>query len=477
MPVKTFIALTFVLFMGLLVSNPVSANFKEELKTSCFSSNAVYAVPACEQLTGYADADHAVFIQLSHLYQKQGELEAARSALEHALKLLGEDGDERAAHETAKAKSNIDEQLWLKNRPKQTNGYSRSRMTCINFSKILPEKAIDACSDYLSEFPNDEEVRAAQLVASNKLGMKDDRSYSAGGPAESIEQRQKPLAVQPKPIIKQAPTNTSAIDQQEIASIKQELSQLYALLEQERKLRPTPGTRYLEEGARRALVIGNGRYPAAIGRLKNPVNDAKDFGKKLKALGFDVEIITDSSLEDMEKTVRKVAEDTKPNDTLLFYYAGHGVAINGENYLIPTESTIAAAEDVRYKAMNLSYVLDKFNRGNAGATIVVLDACRNNPFPASRNVANSGLVQASGPSGTLVAYSTAPRQVAIDGRGRNGVYTKHLLKEIGKPNQKIEEMFKRVRIAVEEETFGAQVPWENSSLKTDFYFNYERKDS
>ena len=105
-------------------------------------------------------------------------------------------------------------------------------------------------------------------------------------------------------------------------------------------------------------------------------------------------------------------------------------------------------------------------------TMVVLDACRNNPFPVSRGAMRAGLVQSSGPVGTIIAYSTAPGDVALDGNGRNGLYTKHLLEQMAKPNIKLEDVFKRVRVAVGDDTQGSQVPWENSSLRGDFYFSY-----
>lgn len=268
------------------------------------------------------------------------------------------------------------------------------------------------------------------------------------------------------------------IDPKVILDIKKELSGLYALLEEQKAnqakmaANATPSFEYEERGKRYALVMGNADYDPAIGRLKNSVNDAVDIGKKLKKLDFEVSLVTDSNLQNMEQSVEALARKLKEHDTVLFYYAGHGVALEGENYLLPTKMGISDAVDVRYKSLNLSYVLDKLDRGSSGVTMVVLDACRNNPFPVSRGAARKGLVPASGPVGTIIAYSTAPGDVAIDGAGRNGLYTKHLLNYMDKPNIKLEDVFKKVRVAVEGETQGSQVPWENSSLKGDFYFRF-----
>lgn len=502
-----------------MLSTHSYANTNKQLSQSCFSNSAIYAVPACEQLLETEDAGHKVYFQLAKLYQKQNELEMAKTTLEQALAQFHANGDRKAAKKTAEVKSNIEEEIWLQNQPREVNADSESRMTCINFSSILPGEAVDACKTYLLSHPDDKEVDKHYLIALNKTGGTDFRKVVVKKKARPKKPRKKVQPVEePKTVVtsnsafksatKATPSSSrsagsttsagreaniissqgtatanqtiasgsssSSIDEKVLSDIQNELSDLYALIDQQNKNRPQVDVDgpYVEHGKRRALVIGNANYSPNIGKLKNSVNDAQDMSAELRRLGFDVELLTDGSLEKMEKAVLHMAKITRPKDTLLFYYAGHGVAIDGENYLIPVQSSIEEAMDVKYRALNLSFVLEKLNRDKSGATIVVLDACRNNPFPVSRSAAGAGLVQAAGPSGTLIAYSTAPRQVAIDGTGRNGVYTKHLLSEIGKTNLKVEEMFKKVRVAVERETEGVQVPWENSSLKTDFYFRY-----
>ncbi len=225
-----------------------------------------------------------------------------------------------------------------------------------------------------------------------------------------------------------------------------------------------------------ALIIGNGDYTIAR-KLTNPVNDANDMTKVLTEVGFEVISGTNLSLKQMTDKVREFGDNLKANGGVgLFYYAGHGVQVNNKNYLIPVEADVSREDEIDFAALNFDIVLRKMTTANNGLNIVILDACRNNPFARSwsRNTDDGGLAQISAPTGTFIAYATSPDRTASDGTGRNGLYTAELLKYIKQPNMKIEETFKEVRKAVNQASGGKQIPWDSSSLSGDFYFKPEK---
>jgi len=219
-----------------------------------------------------------------------------------------------------------------------------------------------------------------------------------------------------------------------------------------------------------ALVIGNSQYPL-IGKLKNPEHDAKDIAAALRKLQFKVTIKLNVNQEEMETAIAEFGERIQKNSLGLFYYAGHGVQVNGNNYLIPVHSGIKKTRDIRYKAVDLNLLVDEMAYADNGKNIVILDSCRNNPLPQEkgRNSAK-GLARTDAPPGTLIAYATSPGSVAIDGEGRNGIYTKYLLENIFTPGIPIEMVFKRVLQGVASDTGRKQIPWMSSSLDVDFYF-------
>jgi formylglycine-generating enzyme required for sulfatase activity len=226
---------------------------------------------------------------------------------------------------------------------------------------------------------------------------------------------------------------------------------------------------YCFASKRIALVIGNEAYKH--GPLYNPVNDALAMAKVLQACNFEVMLRINADQGTMKAAIREFGKRLKEDSTGLFYYAGHGMQVDGVNYLIPIGAHIESEADVKDGTVNAGFILDKMEDASNGLNIVILDACRNNPFRTFSRSITPGLARMNAPKGSLIAYATAPEKVAYDGKkGGNGVYTKHLVDNIQKPGLKIEEVLKNVRIAVLAETDEKQIPWESSSLIGDFYF-------
>ncbi|PID58806.1 hypothetical protein CSB45_02060 [candidate division KSB3 bacterium] len=216
-----------------------------------------------------------------------------------------------------------------------------------------------------------------------------------------------------------------------------------------------------------ALVIGNADYVEAP--LRNPVNDAYDMTEALERMGFTVITATNVNQQKMEGLIRDFGNRLDAQDTALFYFSGHGVQADGENYLLPIGIDIASMDEIKYKSVNAGMILDKLDVAETRVNIVILDACRNNPFKRFRSL-QRGLAMMSAPTGTLIAYATAPGSVAYDGDGRNSPYAKYLLDIMKTRGMKIEDVLKQVRLRVVDETEYRQVPWESSSLIGDFYF-------
>lgn len=230
-----------------------------------------------------------------------------------------------------------------------------------------------------------------------------------------------------------------------------------------------------------ALVIGNAAYK--IGALKNPLADATAVATSLKQLGFAVTLHENTSLRDLIESLREFSQRAADAAVRVVFYAGHGVQAKGRNYLLPVDTDVQSESEMPAKSADVTELLDRLGTLKHGINIVILDACRVNPFSGGvfvgpdgrrlkfRGATPSGLAQLDAPVGTLVAFSTAPNGVALDGpSGKHSIYTKHLLSQLATPGMPIEQLFKRVRIAVAEETQRIQVPWESSSLTTDFCF-------
>ena len=234
---------------------------------------------------------------------------------------------------------------------------------------------------------------------------------------------------------------------------------------------------------RTALVIGNSAYQKSP--LVNPVNDVQAMAATLGSLGFTVTKMENASKSQMAHAIRQFGDAIKQGGVGLFYFAGHGVQVNGENFLIPVDDDIQDKSQVATKGIEAKLVLQAMSNAKNRLNVVILDACRNNPFAQSasralvptdntdsrtRSDSSGGLAPMEALVGTLIAFATAPESVAADGSGKNGVYTENLLRNITEPGLRIEDVFKRTRFGVRQETGGRQVPWENTSLEGDFYF-------
>src|SRR5208283_555362 len=208
----------------------------------------------------------------------------------------------------------------------------------------------------------------------------------------------------------------------------------------------------IKDQRRVALVIGNSDYK--IHPLQNPAHDAEDISGVLRNLGFSVQTKINADHRGMEEAVNKFVQEIQNGDVALFYFSGHGVQVKGENFLIPLDDSIQMEADVRFKTLNAGLVLAKMEESRNRTNIVILDACRNNPFKGLFRSASTGLSKMDAPKGTFIAYATSPDSVAADGAGRNSPYTKHLMEAVTVKDISIAQAFTRVANAVDKETAG-----------------------
>ncbi|WP_029890703.1 caspase family protein [Polycyclovorans algicola] len=223
-----------------------------------------------------------------------------------------------------------------------------------------------------------------------------------------------------------------------------------------------------------ALVIGNDRYERAP-QLANAGNDATDIGAKLKELGFSLvgnQVHQNVSLVQLNRLVRDLAEAAAPGDTALFYFAGHGIAGDGDNFLLPVDDGgLTVFEDVPDYALSLQRVLQRIGQRGSGINLVILDACRDNPLPSrTRSSSTVGLTRVAAPLGTLIAYAADEGQAAMDGRARNGLFTGALLEVLTVPGLRVDDALAEVTRRVREASNGQQVPVRESNLESVLYF-------
>ena len=221
-----------------------------------------------------------------------------------------------------------------------------------------------------------------------------------------------------------------------------------------------------------ALVIGNGAYPDVP--LTNPVNDAVDVGKAFESIGFQVTVVTDSDKAQMLQAIQTFGDRLPKAKAAVFYYAGHGVQVGGSNWLLPVARQVGEIinreDEVRLRAVDANEVLVAMERAKVPVAMVVLDACRNNPFKGAGRSGAKGLAQLDAPPGSLVVYATAPGQVAADGNGRNSPFSQAFLAQLLVPGQDVDAMLRNVKKAVRQTTGGVQTPWSATSMTETFTF-------
>jgi Flp pilus assembly protein TadD len=233
---------------------------------------------------------------------------------------------------------------------------------------------------------------------------------------------------------------------------------------------PTPPKPPVPQPAQRrtALVIGNAGYRSAP--LRNPVNDAAAMAASLQQLGFAVTELRDVNHQRMEEAVAQFHRQLRGGGVGLFYFSGHGAQANGQNYLIPVDTQMETEADIKYHGIQADWVVESMKDADNELNIVILDACRDNPFIRSSRSAQQGLAPMQSATGVLIAYATAPGAKAEDGSDRNGTYTKYLLHFMQVPDLGVEQVFKQVREAVARDTKMKQIPWVSTSILGDFYF-------
>jgi hypothetical protein len=217
-----------------------------------------------------------------------------------------------------------------------------------------------------------------------------------------------------------------------------------------------------------ALVIGNNAYPEP---LQNAVSDARAIAQALRESGFQVDLVLDATLKDFDRAVDRFASSVHEGDVAMFYYSGHGIQLSNENYLVPVDFKAQEETDAKYEAVPAARVVDRLSETGARLNIVVLDACRNNPFRSTRS-GTKGLAPMESGRGSLIAYATAPNHTADDNPlGANGLFTSYVLEAMRQPGLGIEQVFSQARQSVYQASNGQQVPWLVSSVIGNFYFS------
>jgi tetratricopeptide (TPR) repeat protein len=306
--------------------------------------------------------------------------------------------------------------------------------------------------DYAKAFPDYD--RALKLEPGNKLAQANREEAKASQAAEP--------AAGPDVHVEEASVSepTAAKEGQQVAT-------------RETPAESTAAAAAIPAGKRVALVIGNSAY-TAVQPLKNPKNDAELMAETLRTVGFDVEVLLDADQAGMKRAMLDFGRKLRGGvDAGLFYYSGHGVQANGRNYLIPVTAAIKDEDEVAIEAVDVNDFLGTMESSASKVNIVVLDACRNNPFPGTFRSASRGLSVVTAPRGTYIAYSTAPGSVAEDGTGDNSTYTKSLAQAIVAPGMTLEQTFKEVRRLVASATADKQVTWDSSSITGNFYFKQQ----
>ena len=304
----------------------------------------------------------------------------------------------------------------------------------------LADRMLDSPNRQISEAlaRNDRNIKKAGSLADKRSDLISSRQLESGAAPQTLSQK----------------TTTPSV-QQVAPTLPENVSKDALLMEK-----------------RIALVIGNSRYRK--GALTNPVNDARAVAAELRKSGFQVIAVEDADYARMNQAINEFGRVIKQGGVALVFYAGHGIQVKGENYLIPVDADMKSESEATYKTVNLGFVLSKLEDAKPRVNIVILDACRDNPFARSWRSGKTGLASVDAPAGTLIAYATAPGKTAADGVGSNGLFTSHFLAQMKVPNQKLEDVLKNTRKGVAQASGNEQIPWDSSSLTGDFYFRVSR---
>lgn len=224
----------------------------------------------------------------------------------------------------------------------------------------------------------------------------------------------------------------------------------------------------LSRAARVALVIGNGAYEKVP--LRNPPHDAEDMAATLKEIGFDVTVRSNLKRNEMRSVLRDFGNRLGKEAVGLFFFAGHGIQVQNVNYLLPIDADIEAEDEVVDEAIDANLVMRKMERAGNPLNLVILDACRNNPYAHSWRGMEQGLARMQAPSGTLIIYATRPGETAKDGDDRNSPFTKEFILGMRVPGLEVGRMIRSIAVKVEEATGGKQTPWQEGIIKGEFYF-------
>lgn len=337
--------------------------------------------------------------------------------------------------------------------------------------------AVDAYENAIKELQNDKESTVKLLYERSLVYQKlEDRQLA-------YNDLQRAYKIHPgNPQVKSELEKFDATEVAGFSTVQQAQPKKEPVAPQEsdsqRSITVNPLEELYKDEKRYALVIGNSQYPKEIGELRNPVNDATDIAAELQKSNFEVQLLTNATYGQIRAALLKFKEklDAGERDKTvgLFYFAGHGLRQEEENYLIPVDAKIEYEDDIwRYCFPVQRMVLANMERSKSRLNIVILDACRNNPFPSiNRAIGQQGLAEMKEARGSFIAYATAPGSVASDGAGRNGLYTQEILRAIRKPGLTLEQVFKEVRLNVLRLSGEKQNTWDSSNITGDFYFKF-----
>lgn len=356
-------------------------------------------------------------------------------------------------------------------KPKEAEENYESAVNASEKNKKIHAQILADRAQYYERHGNkaaaDKDMAAVKSIAGTSQGTTSPATTPSTSGRAAADDKKTQVIVKSNPNAKKEADNNSTTAQQGSSGSGANNAELVAAI----------AASYKDE-KRYALVIGNSNYSKEVGVLKNPLNDATDVASELRKSDFEVQLLTNATYVQMREAMRKFQEkltDGPRDQTVgLFYYAGHGVAYQDENYLVPVDADVKFEDDITRMCFPVQrMVLANMERTNSRMNIVILDACRNNPFPATSRSINGGLGEMKRARGSFIAYATSPGSVASDGSGRNGLYTQELIKALRKPGLTIEQVFKDVRMNVLRLSGDKQFTWDSSNIIGEFYFKLQ----